>query len=196
MVQFFLYNNILIFASQFLFGKMSGLSKYCIDIVSLKNQEYQFEFIVEPSFFQRFEESEIEKCSFDCLIVLRKTDGFIEANFKIQGFVELECDRSLDKFDHSIDLEKRMIFKFGEEDREIDDEVEMISKDRQSIDMSKFFFEFISMAIPMKRLHPRYMNEEQTNEELYFSSEEKFDLDDQKEEIDPRWEALKKLRDN
>ena len=175
---------------------MSGLSKYCIDIVSLKNQEYHFEYKVEPSFFQHFEESEIEKCSFDCLIVLRKTDGFIEANFKIQGFIELECDRSLDKFDHSIALEKRMIFKFGEEDQEIDDEVEMISKDRQSIDLSHFFFEFISMAIPMKRLHPRYINEEQADEELYFSSEEELDLNNQKEEIDPRWEALKKLRDN
>jgi uncharacterized metal-binding protein YceD (DUF177 family) len=174
---------------------MSGLSKYCIDIVSLKNQEYQFEYKIEPSFFQHFEESGIEKCSFDCLVVLRKTDGFIEANFIIQGIVELECDRSLDKFDHSIDLNKRMIFKFGEEDREIDDEVEMISYDRQSIDMSHFFFEFISMAIPMKKLHPRYLNEEQTDEELYFSSEDE-DLDNRKEEIDPRWEALKKLRDN
>ena len=133
---------------------------------------------------------------FDCLIVLRKTDGFIEASFKIQGFVGLECDRSLDRFDHSIDLDKRMIFKFGEEDREIDDEVEMISKDRQSLDMSQFIFEFISMAIPMKKLHPRYKNEEQVEEELYFSSEEDMDLDNQKEEIDPRWEALKKLRDN
>ncbi len=175
---------------------MSGLSKYCIDIGNLKNQEYHFEYKIDPSFFRHFEESEIEKCSFDCFIVLRKTDGFIEANFKIQGSVELECDRSLDKFDHSIDLNKRMIFKFGEEDREIDDEVEMISKDRQSIDMSQFFFEFISMAIPMKKLHPRYMNEEQYDEGLYFSSDKESDFENKKEEIDPRWEALKKLRDN
>jgi uncharacterized metal-binding protein YceD (DUF177 family) len=173
---------------------MSGLSKYCIDIVGLKNQEYQFEYKIEPSFFQQFDESGIKKCSFDCLVVLRKTDGFIEANFNIRGYVELECDRSLDKFDHSIDINKRMIFKFGDEDREIDDEVEMISQDRQSLDMSHFFFEFISMAIPMKKLHPRYQNEEQKDEELYFSSEEE-DLDN-REDIDPRWEALKKLRDN
>ena len=175
---------------------MSGLSKYCIDIANLKNQEYHFEYKIGPSFFQHFEESEIEKCSFDCFIVLRKTDGFIEANFKIQGHVELECDRSLDKFDHIIELNKRMIFKFGEEDREIDDEVEMISNDRQAIDMSQFFFEFISMAIPMKRLHPRYMNEEHNDDGLYFSSEKESDPENQKEEIDPRWEALKKLRDN
>jgi uncharacterized metal-binding protein YceD (DUF177 family) len=88
-----------------------------------------------------------------------------------------------------------MIFKFGEEDREIDDEVEMISYDRQSIDLSHFFFEFISMEVPMKKLHPRYQNEEQNDEEFYFSSENE-DRDNRKEEIDPRWEALKKLRDN
>ena len=174
---------------------MSGLTKYCIDIVNLKNQEYQFEYKIEPSFFQHFKESEIEKCSFDCLVVLRKTDGFIEANFNINGFVELECDRSLDKFDHPVDINRRMIYKFGDEDREIDDEVEMIAKDRQSIDLSHFFFEFISMAIPMKKLHPRYQNEEQTDEELYFSSKNE-DLENKEKEIDPRWEALKKLRNN
>ena len=47
----------------------------------------------------------------------------------------------------------------------------------------------------MKKLHPRYQNEEQTDEELYFSSED-VDLNNREEEIDPRWEALKKLRDN
>lgn len=182
--------------ANFLFGKMSGLSKYCIDIVNLKNQEYHFEYKIDPSFFQHFEESEIEKCSFDCFIVLRKTDGFIEVNFQIDGTVELECDRSLDKFDHSVNLNRRMIFKFGEEDREIDDEVEMITKDRQSIDLSQFLFEFISMAIPMKKLHPRYKNEEEDDDGLYFASEKETDLEGEKEEIDPRWEALKKLRDN
>jgi len=177
---------------------MSGLSKYCIDIINLKNQEYQYEFRIDPSFFTHFEGSEIEKGSLDCLIVLRKAEGFIETNFRIQGKIELECDRSLDKFYHTIDLDKRMVYKFGEEDREIDDEIELISQNRQSLDMSQYIFEFISMGIPMKKLHPRYNNEDQDNEEdlYYTSTNDNTQKDDNKGETDLRWEALKKLKDN
>jgi uncharacterized metal-binding protein YceD (DUF177 family) len=177
---------------------MSGLSKYCIDIINLKNQEYQYEFRIGPSFFIHFEGSEIEKSSLDCLIVLRKAEGFIEAKFHIHGKIELECDRSLEKFHHSLHLDKRIVYKFGEEDREIDDEVELISQNRSSLDMSKYIYEFISMGIPMKKLHPRYKNEDQDYEEdlYYTSTDDNAQQEDDKGEIDPRWEALKKLKDN
>jgi len=176
---------------------MSGLLKYCIDIVSLKDQEYQYNYSIGPSFFQHFKESEIENCSLECFIVLRKTEGFIEAKFRIEGMVELECDRSLEKFEYPIDLERKMIFKYGEEDMEIDDEIEMISYGRQSIDMSQFIFEFISIEIPMKKLHPKYANEEQMDDEqLFFSSDKASEKETDSKEIDPRWEALKKLKNN
>lgn len=175
---------------------MSGLSKYNIGIINLKNQEYQYEFRIDPSFFSQFEESEIKKGSLNCLIVLRKTESFIETIFHIQGNVELECDRSLEKFDHSIDLNRRMVFKYGDEDKEIDDEVELISRNRQSIDMSQFIYEFISMGIPMKKLHPKYNNENQDNDEQLFYSSivDGSEPENNEEEIDPRWETLKKLK--
>jgi uncharacterized metal-binding protein YceD (DUF177 family) len=177
---------------------MSGLSTFCIDIVNLKNQEYQYEYSIDPSFFRYFEESEIKKGSLDCLIVLRKAEGFIETNFNVQGKVELECDRSLDKFDHNIDINKTLIFKFGDDDREIDDEVEMISWKKQRIDMSQYIYEFITMGIPMKKLHPRYNKGEENNEEqlTYSSANDRSAAEDDRGGIDPRWEALKKLKDN
>ena len=177
---------------------MSGLSEYRIDIVNLKNKQYQYQFSIDPSFFLNFEEGEIKKGSLDCLIVLRKTEGFIEASFNIQGTVELVCDRSLDKFDHDVKLDKLMIFKFGDEDREIDDEVELISHKRQRIDMSQYIYEFIMMNIPMKKLHPRYNTDVETAEEelIYSSSGKNPPSEGEQETIDPRWEALKKLKDN
>jgi uncharacterized metal-binding protein YceD (DUF177 family) len=177
---------------------MSGLSKYCIDIINLKNQEYQYEFKIDPSFFGQFEESEIKKGSLNCFIALYKTESFIETNFHIQGQVELECDRSLEKFDHAINSKRRLVFKFGEEDREIDDEVELISRNRQKIDMSQYIYEFISMDIPMKKLHPKYNNESQDeDQQLFYSSiDDGSQAKNNEEEIDPRWEILKKLKNN
>ena len=177
---------------------MSGLSKYCIDIINLKNQEYQYEFEIDSSFFNQFEESEIKKGSLNCFIILHKTESFIETNFKIQGQVELECDRSLEKFDHLIKLKRKMVFKFGDEDKEINDEVELISRNRQNIDMSQYIYEFISMGVPMKKLHPKYDTENDISDgQLFYSSNsDNSQSADSEEEIDPRWETLKKLKNN
>ena len=177
---------------------MSGLSKYCIDIINLKNQEYQYEFKIDTSFFSQFEESELKKGSLNCIVILRKTESFIETNFDIQGLVELECDRSLEKFDHPVNIKRKMVFKFGEEDKEIDDEVELISRNRQHIDMSQYLYEFISMGIPMKKLHPKYDGENEGNdEELFYSSNSGHSrIENSEEEVDPRWEALKRLKKN
>ena len=183
--------------ANFKFEGMSGLSKYWIEIIHLKNQEYRYEFRIDDTFFAHFEESEIKKGSLECVIILRKTEGFIETTFQINGSVELECDRSLDKFDYPVHITRSLIFKFGEEDMEIDDEVEMISRNRQRIGMAQYIYEFITMNIPMRRLHPRYTDEAKDQEEkLYYSSADQSESPDLGGDIDPRWEALKKLRNN
>jgi len=175
---------------------MSDLSKYGIDIIGLNNQEYKYQYPIDHLFFRNFENNEIEKSSLNCKIVLNKTDNYIDASFQIDGFVELICDRSLDKFDYDLNLNNRILFKYGEEDREIDDEVEMISRTRQTINMAQYIYEFVITGIPMKKLHPRY-TENDTEEEIVYSSGSTPEESEKKDqEMDPRWEALKKLRNN
>jgi uncharacterized protein len=63
--------------------------------------------------------------------------------------------------------------KYGEEDREIDDEIEMISRNRQGINVGQYIYEFIATSIPMKKLHPRYSEEEakEVGDKLIYTSE-------------------------
>jgi uncharacterized metal-binding protein YceD (DUF177 family) len=175
---------------------MSDLSKYGIDIIGLKNQEYQYQYLVDQLFFRNFENNEIEKGSLNCIIVLNKTDDYIDASFQIDGSVELICDRSLDKFDYNINLTNRILFKYGEEDREIDDKVEMISRNRQTINMAQYIYEFVITGMPMKKLHPRYLADDIKEEIVYSSGNTPEESEKQDQEVDPRWEALKKLRNN
>ena len=90
-----------------------------------------------------------------------------------------------------------MIYKLGHGNEELSDEIMMIDKDSQVINIADLLFEFISLEIPMKKLHPRFVTDEETEGELeaiYFSEEEEGESDDQEEETDPRWAALKKLK--
>ena len=175
---------------------MNDLSKYGVDIIGLKNQEYQYQYHVDHLFFRNFENNEIEKGSLNCIIVLNKTDNYIEARFQIDGYVELICDRSLDKFDCELNLTNRILFKYGEEDREIDDEAEMISRTRQTINMAQYIYEFVITRMPMKKLHPRYRADDIKEEIVYSSRNTPEESEKSDQETDPRWEALKKLRNN
>ena len=176
---------------------MNGLSTYWIDIIGLSDKVHQYKYAIGDGFFRNFDGSEVTKGTLKSSLQLTKNDNFIEIRFDISGKVELICDRSLDPFDFPIHIEKTILFKYGEEDREIDDEIEMISRHRQGINVGQYIYEFIATSIPMKKLHPRFAGEESGNpdDELIYSSDNDHKKD-QAESEDPRWEALKKLRNN
>jgi uncharacterized metal-binding protein YceD (DUF177 family) len=171
---------------------VNDLSTYWIEIIGLSNQIHKYEYSIGDGFFKNFEGSEVTKGFLKCSLQLTKNDNFIEIKFDISGKVELVCDRSLDPFDYPVHIEKIILFKYGEEDKEIDDEIEMISRHRQGINVGQYIYEFIGTSIPMKKLHPRY-DSDSTEDELIYTSGMQHE-EAQNEPDDPRWEALKKLR--
>ena len=93
-----------------------------------------------------------------------------------------------------------MLFKYGEKDEEITDEIMTISRETVSLELGQYIYEFITLAIPLKKLHPRFQDEEEGEGEeniegkiVYSSSDETTETKNG-EEIDPRWNILKKLK--
>jgi DUF177 domain-containing protein len=164
---------------------------YNIDIFKLSNSSHQYNFDFDDSFFGLFEESLVNKGSGKIVLELLKSDSFIELKFEIEGKIELVCDRSLEPFWFELKLTDKLLLKFGEEWEEISDEILMMPRDEQTINVSQYIYEFIGVAIPMKKLHPKFDNEDENDEFIYSS-------DDNKEEennmIDPRWKKLKDLK--
>jgi uncharacterized protein len=183
------------FASQFSEKIVSNLSEFGITIRSLENKEYVFDFPVNDSFWGNFENAEISHGDISCKAVLNKTSSFIRVSMLISGTVDLVCDRSLDPFLYPIDIKGEVIFKFGEEDAEIDDEIFIISRNRQEINLAQSIYDLVSTAIPMKKLHPRFNDDPEEPDELVYSTENDIaSHEEETETIDPRWEALKKLK--
>lgn len=175
---------------------MGNLSEFGINILTLENKQYEFEYEIGDGFFTHFENSELRKGVLKCQVVLEKTSSFIRVNFRIEGWVELVCDRSLDPFPYPVKTGGQMIFHFGTEDKEIDDESMMITRNRQQINLAQDIYEYISTAVPMKKLHPRYHPEEESDNELFYTTGQDEADKEKKSEIDPRWEALSKLKKN
>ena len=168
---------------------------YNIDIFKLSNSSHQYEFVFDDSFFEMFEGSLVSKGNGKIDLVLLKSDSFIELKFEIIGKVELVCDRSLEPFGFKLALKDKLLLKFGEDWEEISDAILMMPRNEQTINVAQYIYEFIGVAIPMKKLHPKFDNEDETDDFVYFS-EDSSEVDDNDNEagIDPRWKKLKDLK--
>jgi len=174
------------------------MERYHIHILGLNTSIHHFQFEVGNEFFQKYGTGLLSEGTFTVDVTLDKRETFLETTFSIKGSAKLVCDRSLDVFDYPIDLTSKIIFKYGDEDKEISEDIVMIHRGTETLELGQFIYEFIALAIPMKKLHPRFQNEseEESDSEgtIVYSSEGETKEEDK--EIDPRWEMLKKLNKN
>jgi len=172
-----------------------SLNPYSVNIIGLSNKAHSFSFQIGDEFFARYGHDLVSGGNFIAEIVLDKHETFIGAEIKITGHAALICDRSLEPFDYPVKIDKRVVFKFGEEEKEVSDEIVLITRETTSLDLGQLMYEFISLEIPMRKLHPRFQEEDEENEEgkvIYSSTTES--QDNEEDAIDPRWEQLKKLK--
>ena len=164
---------------------------YKIDIFKLSNSSHHYDFDFDDSFFSLFEEALVQKGNGKIDLELLKSDSFIELKFEIAGKVELVCDRSLEPFWYELKLNNKLLLKFGEDWEEISDEILMMPRGEQTINVAQYIYEFIGVAIPMKKLHPKFDNEDEYDDVIYSSEDSN---EDTNTTIDPRWKKLKDLK--
>ncbi len=169
---------------------MRVLRHFKIEIFGLKNGDHQFEFSFDESFFAEFENSLVSKGKGSCNVSLTKTDSMITLHFIVKASIELECDRSLELFDHPIQVEKDLIYKYGDEDKELSEDVYVMTKGTQEINIATYLYELINLEVPMKKLHPKFQDNNEDDELIFTSETEEVE----EKSVDPRWEALRKLK--
>ena len=167
--------------------------EFSVNIVGLANEAHEFKYTLGKVFFDEFGKDLLEEGNFEAVVVLDKHETFIEGTFSLKGTARLVCDRSLEPFDYPLESTHKIVFKYGNEETEVTDEIVIIPHDKPSLNVGQYLYEFIGLALPMKRLHPKYQEQEEEDDEadgkiIYSSSTEN------EGDIDPRWEKLKKLK--
>lgn len=178
---------------------MKGLNKYNIEIYKLDNHGHEFDFNVDETFFEHFEHSPVTQGNVQVHVFFDKHETFIEANFHFEGEVTLTCDRSLELFQYPLDLDDKLIYKYGAEEKEIDDQIIIITKQTQTVNIAQFIYDTIGLSIPFKKLHPKYKDEEYENSDeglMIYRDEDKGVEEEEIDSTDPRWDILKNLKNN
>lgn len=163
------------------------INQYNLNLKSLSEKDI-FSYGFSNELFIYFDkENDLKNPNGECNIQIDKRDGLIEMYFNIIGDVILNCDRSLKEFTFEINKKKKIIIKFEKIEEEINDEIVFVKQNTDIINISKFIYEFFLLSIPLKRIHPSLVNENNIDN-FVFSTKKK-----NKNSIDPRFEKLKKL---
>jgi uncharacterized metal-binding protein YceD (DUF177 family) len=176
------------------------LGAYRINIIGLSNRIHHFQYEFGDEFFEQFDSKLVSEGNFHVNVALDKRETFLDADFEIRGVAKLACDRTLEPFDYPIDLKRKMVFKYGDRDEEITDEITIIQRDTAWLELGQYIYEFIALAIPIKKLHPRFQEEAEDDGlpgKIVYSSSGKDgedDDDNDSDDTDPRWNILKKLK--
>lgn len=174
---------------------MRARKRFDIHIYKLSNGIHEYEFEIRNEFFEMFEGDLVSEGELKATVTLNKSDSMIQVDFDIEGTVVLECDRSLELFDFPIHINRNMIYKYGDEEKELSEDVYVIEKNTQTLNIAGILFEYIGLEIPMKKLHPKFQDEDEDSEGTMIYVSEQEDQNEQEEEtIDPRWAALKNLK--
>jgi uncharacterized protein len=171
--------------------------EYDLAIAKLADKTHHFAYELDRAFFEQFDQQLIPDGKLHADVELIKTDRLLTLNFNIKGTVRLICDRSLDEYDQDLDVQEQLLVRYGDQELELDDNVLQITPDTQTLPLAQHLFDYIGLALPMKKLHPRFQNEPDENPEsetkLIFTTRQPGDNDDDDEGTDPRWNALRNL---
>lgn len=163
--------------------------EYIIPVKGLGLGSYCYTYKIDDKFFTNFEHLDADAGLLNLDVDLMVESNLLDFKFNFTGYIELLCDRCLDKFNLNVENNFRLIVKYGEQFEEISEEVITIPTSESNIDLSQFIYEYINLMLPIKKVHPDdepgngNCNKEMINQ-LYKYSEQK---------SDSRWDALKNI---
>lgn len=173
---------------------MDKIRNYDVAFTGLKNGKHEFIFNITQAFFDLFEaEQEFTNANIEAKVFLEKHTTFLDVLVKAKGTVDLICDISNEEFTHPIENEIKILVKFGEEYDDSNEEIITIPTTDSHFNVAQLIFEAVVLSIPMKKIAPNVENDH-TYAELLEKFSPKIKEKSEKEAIDPRWEALKKLK--
>ena len=174
-----------------------GLGEYIISFSSLKPGRYEYEFEVDDTFFEHFEQTEITHGSLAVKLEVQRQPMMLALAFNITGEVELTCDRCGDLYRQPVSGHRRLVVHIGGEEMEDEDDIIMLPAHEHAIDVSKYIYEFIVLFTPQRRVHPEDENGESGCDPEVIKKLNELKVGDDQDGLapsDPRWAALKGLK--
>ena len=122
--------------------------------------EHPFSFKVDGSFFEAYENDTVSDADLDVSAVVTKEHGRMALDLSITGNVTVKCDRCLADLTVPVDIQVPFSVMFSSYAADADadgdgaDEVILLDSDSADIDLSQIIYDYVSLSLPIKKVHP------------------------------------------
>lgn len=157
----------------------------------------EFKYHLDKGFFADIEPIEVIDSSVDVALIVKKShEGIYNLLFRFYGTLTIPCDRCLEPMTLPVKTEYAISVERGERYDDSDDAVLIVPEHWQELDVEPLMRDTVLLAIPIVHCHAdglcdpamlSYMTDGEIDED---NPDEESDNND----VDPRWEALKKLK--
>ena len=174
---------------------MMKQKEFNIPFSGLKQGKHEFDYKIENKFFESFGYDEFNDAKIDLHVVLNKMSTMLELEMQAEGSVNVDCDTSREPYDQKFSGTLELVVKFGDEYNDENDEILVIPHSEHQLNIAQFVYEMLVLAVPQKRVHPGVLDGTLKSEALKKLEElSPKEERDNKEDNDPRWDELKKLK--
>ncbi|WP_299394068.1 DUF177 domain-containing protein [uncultured Gelidibacter sp.] len=175
---------------------MKPLKEYDIQFVGLKLGKHHFDYQIGKKFFEYFEYDDFNDVDVKVDLLFEKKTTLLELNFKVSGTANINCDTSNEPYDQEIEGEFDLVVKFGDEYNDENEDILILPHGEYELNVAQNIYELIILSMPIKRIHPGIEDgtlQSEVLKKLEELSPKGLEEKEQTEEIDPRWNTLKKL---
>jgi uncharacterized metal-binding protein YceD (DUF177 family) len=135
---------------------MSNRREFEIAFVGLKPGVHEFNYSVDDSFFEEYQEQDFRKVQAQIRLLLEKNNSFMILRFQVGGKAEVTCDRCNSDLPMQLFDDFTMTVKMTEEpelmnEQEEDPDVYYISRGESHLDVKNWIYEFVNLSIPMQK---------------------------------------------
>ncbi len=129
------------------------LKQFVIPFSGLKLGTYSYQFNLDKTFFEHFENEDIKDANLVIDLTLEKKSTLMELGFNFQGIYSVECSRCLQEYNQEVSGNESLIVKFGEEMLDEPDII-FIPHHETSLDLREVIYEMAVLLLPMVCVHP------------------------------------------
>lgn len=170
---------------------------YLIPFAGLRTGEHHFEYVINDSFFKEREYSEVQHSHIETSVVLNKETNLLVFDVKMKGSINVMCDRCGDYFDLPVWGENKLIVSLTNDRFEGETDILSIPIDSSEIDISQYLYEYVSLLLPQRRIHPAKEDGAAGCNPEALKMLDKLSEEEQEKRVNPIWEELKsKIKNN
>lgn len=183
---------------------MRRKSEFLVEFEGLKYGAHPYEWKIGPEFFEQYGKVDAQQPAFRIRMELFKDTTMMVLKMQIDGTGQYDCDLCLNPLLQRFELAQTLVVKQGGEEEDAADDILVLPKNAYELDLSDVIYQLIKVAEPVKRncdtARPLADCEKEFMQQ-YLAEE--IGAEDQEEEpggdaesADPRWDALRKFRNN